>query len=973
MKTPNLVSLLRAVPALAAACALFSGGVALAQPSLSSIYPDGTVQFQYTNKLSFTLTSVAGITPAEISIQFYITNLSGVATSTNLTSTNGLTIGGSATSRVVTMPLTSNLSYTAIIQATDINGSLESSNVFDTVIPSYIWEAEDYDYNGGKFFDNPVPNAYVGLVATDQVDAHNPNGGGTSYRPINSGGDTGGDLGTEVNGDTPRADFVNAGATDYDVGWSNGGTDLWGNYTRHYPAGKWNIYMRGAGWAAPSESCDMLQGGGPSGTRLGEFIVPNSQTAVGTLGGTYQNYRFAPLTDIAGNLVEWDTDGSAQTLTLITVTGNWNANYFMLMPVNPDYKPVPYVSNVSPSGSQMFPLTNLFTFTANSVAGITTDGIVVTLNGIKPYGLTYTGSEHSMKATCPLATNVSYSVAITLTDPFGSSSYTTTFGTYSPSNYTFEVEDFDHDSGQFFDNPQVDAYAGLAGVDGVDAHNSQAGGTSYRSNDGGDLSTEVNGDAKRAQYTSLGTNDYDVGWTGAGQWGNYTRHYPAGVFNVQLRAAGNAGGADMARLLRVTSGVGTSSQTTTSLGQFNVPNTGNWQIYSWAPLVDANGNVVSITNSGGLSTLQLYQDNGGWNGNFLMFNPPDTTRPTISQIYPDGKGMFQKTNTLSFVASSTVNLSPSVISVTLNGVLAQNLSFSGPPTNLTVTCPLQPDTAYTATLGVNTTNNDPNAVTYFFDTFTTGHYTFEAEDWDYNGGKFIDNPQIDGYSNQVGVAYVDCVNTNLGPGLTYRPYGTGGDLGTETTGDYARAQFAGTNDYDVGWTSASQWANYTRTYPTGVFNVYLRGSSPSGVTDGASLLQVESGLGTSNQTTVALGQFNFPVTGGWQNYTWEPLVDSGGNMVTITNSGAVKTFRMYQVAGGWNANFLMLVPPSATAPKLTLTRSGSSVVISWAPASGTLLSSPALGATANWQAVANPTNPMTIPIGPADLYFRVKQ
>jgi len=57
---------------------------------------------------------------------------------------------------------------------------------------------------------------------------------------------------------------------------------------------------------------------------------------------------------------------------------------------------------------------------------------------------------------------------------------------------------------------------------------------------------------------------------------------------------------------------------------------------------------------------------------------------------------------------------------------------------------------------------------------------------------------------------------------------------------------AGALDYDLGWTGAGQWCNYTRTYPTGVFNFWLRGAAPGVVTNGATLSRVTSGLGTSN-------------------------------------------------------------------------------------------------------------------------------
>ncbi len=61
-----------------------------------------------------------------------------------------------------------------------------------------------------------------------------------------------------------------------------------------------------------------------------------------------------------------------------------------------------------------------------------------------------------------------------------------------------------------------------------------------------------------------------------------------------------------------------------------------------------------------------------------------------------------------------------------------------------------------------------------------------------------------------------------------------------------------------------------------------------------------------------------------------------------------------------------------TQAPLTLKRSGSNVIISWTPAGGTLQSSPAIGTAANWQPVANQANPMTVPIGSGNQYFRLK-
>jgi hypothetical protein len=939
--------------------------------TLSGIFPDGTVQFQPTNLFSFTINSSLGVQASKILVTLSGTNLAGKATSSIFQAGSGLTISGPATALLVTFPLATNTVYKAIVQATDANGFLVSQAVaFDTINPSFTWEAEDFDYGGGQFFDNPPVNAYATLQATIGVDGYNPNNGGTAYRPVVATGPDG-DLGTEVNGDTPRSQYVNSGLPDYDTGWTTAGSTLWANYTRHYPAGKWNIYLRAAGNGGSSLTSPSawLYQGGTNGNLLGRFVVRNV--------ASWQIYTWTPLTDVAGNLLEWDTDGSQTNLTIVNAGGNWNANFFMLAPVDPNYKPLPFVSPITPDGNaNMFAYANVLSFTANSVPGITSGGVVVTLNGFPATHLTFSGSSHALNVTCPIATNAIYSLTIKLTDANGSSTYASTIGTFAPTSYTFECEDWDHDSGQFINNPAVDAYAGLSGVEGVDAHNTSTGSQTYRPYTGG-LCTETCGDQKRAAYVTANTNDYDVAYTATGFWANYTRTYPAGVYNVFLRASSpNSGGQnDAGRLLWVTSGVGTSTQTTSPIGTFNVPATGGWQAYTWAPLVDALGNSVPVTTTGSASTFQFYEDNGGFNANFFLLAPPDTAKPVLSQVYPNGSAMFQRTNTFSFLASSSAGIDPSSIVITLNGVVASGLVFGGTPTSTTVSCPLKLDTTYTAVVKLGSVNNDFTTSTFNFDTFSSSYYTFEVEDWDYNGGYYVTNYTLNGYTGLEGIANVDAYNSN-GGGNAYRTNDLG-NLGNEITGDVMRAQYvnagAGTNDYDVGWTTKGVWANYTRAFPAGTYNIYARAASPSGQKAGADLAWVTSGIGTTNQTTNVLGVFNFPLTGGYQIYTFTPLVDANTNIVSVTMPGSASTMRLDELAGGYNLNFFMFVPLSGAPPKLSVSHSGTSVTITWTPAVGTLYASPAIaGPSVDWQSVGTGGS-VTLPITTATRFFVIRQ
>lgn len=227
---------------------LCGGATALAQPSISNVYPNGTNMFQPSATLSFAVTSGSGVT--NITVDLTSTNLySGTVLRAHRTSANGLTIAGSN----VSTPLSANTLYGATITAYDASGNSSVSVGFDTINPSYTWEAEDWDYtaNGvsGLFIDNPQVNAYANL-ATSSSDANNNNGQG-SYRPYNPG------LATEGTGDQPmRLAYIGTTNTDFDVGWTDGGD--WGNYTRHYPAGTYNMFVRAAGGNGPqTESADI--------------------------------------------------------------------------------------------------------------------------------------------------------------------------------------------------------------------------------------------------------------------------------------------------------------------------------------------------------------------------------------------------------------------------------------------------------------------------------------------------------------------------------------------------------------------------------------------------------------------------------------------------------------------------------------------------------------------------------------------
>ena len=298
----------------------------------------------------------------------------------------------------------------------------------------------------------------------------------------------------------------------------------------------------------------------------------------------------------------------------------------------------------------------------------------------------------------------------------------------------------------------------------------------------------------------------------------------------------------------------------------------------------------------------------------------DPNAPVIYGIYPDGSSLYQHTNVLSFVALSSAGIQPANINLTVDGAVQTNLAITGGANSRTVTFPgLTLNHPHTATINATDNNSRTVSTTVNFDTFDPSGYSFEAEDFDYGGGNFFDNPQSDAYANLAGVEGIDLHSVNAGQGnAAYRPNPPG--LETEGASDTPRAAVnPNLTDYDVGFNNGGNWGNYTRTFPAGTFYCYLRGADGIGaVADSASLSLVTSGQGTTNQTVTRLGTFAVPATGAWQIYNWVPLKDSGGNLVAITNSGAAKTFRATTDSGNYNANFYLLVPVYTPPSRVSL-------------------------------------------------------
>ena len=282
----------------------------------------------------------------------------------------------------------------------------------------------------------------------------------------------------------------------------------------------------------------------------------------------------------------------------------------------------PTLAGVTPDGTTLFQSTNTLAFAVTAPAGVAANGVVVKLNNVLVPNLVFSGTTNNWSVSYPhLLPNTMYTAAITVTDANGNVAATTeTFDTFNSASYTVEAEDFDYAGGHYISPPETNAYAGLAATANVDTYQVNFGGTDlYRPNG---MDTEINGDVVRAPYTGTGYSDYSIGYFSAKSRANYTRRYPAGAYNIYARLAAG-GGATTCTLSRVTSGWGTTTQTTNQLGLFNVANTA-WETYNFVPLVDPSGNLVAVSFNGSTNTLQLGRPataTADCNANFFLLVP----------------------------------------------------------------------------------------------------------------------------------------------------------------------------------------------------------------------------------------------------------------------------------------------------------------------------------------------------------------
>ena len=619
----------------------------------------------------------------------------------------------------------------------------------------------------------------------------------------------------------------------------------------------------------------------------------------------------------------------------------------------------PVINNLFPQNMIFVNPASNISFNVSSPSGFTINnsGIHMVLNGTNDVSgsLAISGSASSKNVTYSgLQSNSTYTVSISVTDV---SNLTVSASTYfqtmwfgiQPVTYLWEAEDWDFNSGQYIDNPDLcsasgdpNCYFGKVGVAYVDEYNLSGASGPYRSGD--PMGQAPSGDYSRPNLYSADRIDYCINpfvgnpsYTGA-EWVNYTRDWPNSTNWVIARLATDIGHSGSLEMNLVNPGVSTNV-----LGAFTINGGLGWSTFEYVYLKDTNGNNNVNVVLNGKETLQV-TSGGNLLPNFFMLVAAQLDLPLLNNLYPTGTHPFEPANALSFTVTTAAGATFPANSIKLNldgSDASAGLVITGSASSNNVVYPLQLNAVHTAIITVTNSLGHGISVTNQFDTFNQTNYMFEAEDFDYNGGQYISAsewyPGVYGIGYYVSFTNIDFQHTYVsgeptdGSEYQYRPNGIPQQLlnVSGALSDYQRTNFVAyfALDYYLYWFGGSDWANYTRVYPTGNFYVYAR-SAGAGA-NSMYLDQVVSGAGTTNQVTKRLGQMGAVNN---EPFAWVPLTDDGLVAPVVVKLGGTNTLRISTITGNCYPNYFMLVP--ATGITLSAAIVGSNVVVSFPTQAG---------------------------------------
>lgn len=366
-------------------------------------------------------------------------------------------------------------------------------------------------------------------------------------------------------------------------------------------------------------------------------------------------------------------------------------------------------------------------------------------------------------------------------------------------------------------------------------------------------------------------------------------------------------------------------------------------------------------------------------------NPP----PSYANLSPEIGANFVDVNQgVTFTATSPGSIPRENIRVVLNGRdWSGNLKITGNEQEWNVQLTGLPENViYEGNLTV--TDADGASITGIlsFNTFSTENKTFEAENFNFDNGMFIDNPTLDltdeensyfdkgAETDSEGVDFHELSDefNRANADAVWRLPNVGNmpsTVGNDNEANRAAYEDARESDYSVNDTEAGEWLNYTRHFDAGNFNIYLRAADDAPFV--VRVDRVTSDAGLPDQTTEPLGVFRSEgVRGG--GYHWIPLTDESESLSSIHLDGTI-TLRATIVEGSPDLNFFMVAPAvDIVAPpietSLSIVLNGDQVTIRW-DGGGVLATAAALDGV--WSAIAEASSPHSIKASGEQVFFHV--
>jgi hypothetical protein len=373
----------------------------------------------------------------------------------------------------------------------------------------------------------------------------------------------------------------------------------------------------------------------------------------------------------------------------------------------------PQVQNLTPAdGSIYVPTDSPLSFAVTSTfSTISSNQIQFILNGAVQTGANWTvlgsgTSSNQVTLDTPLQLNQVYNGTIIATDANNNSSTNTfTFNTWgtSPNNIYIEGGDYNYGAGQWIDNfttAQPNQNYGqfdLLGTNNVDYFIYNFAYTNnlapYRANDLPFV--EAATDQDHNSFAANGFTPYNVGFNFNGQWEDYTRELSNNVtYAVYARMAGFNANPIMQLARMATAEVSTTNQPGAVLGQFNCPQTGGTQRYTFVPLTDFFSQPVLI-NFGGTNTFRTTDigGNSSYNLGYMVLigvTNSGVLRPYLTSgfPYPGATGVNPLNQVQFAIANRQTSVNPASIQLFINSNnVTGSLTFSNNAAGTIVTYP----------------------------------------------------------------------------------------------------------------------------------------------------------------------------------------------------------------------------------------------------------------------------------------------